>query len=324
MSFTPKKTPSASTTNPPPTIVHRAITLHVDLRALVALGGALILIGALLPWVNPVLEPVYRALRSATSPGWPLLVLGIAAVISTFLPRFRVPRVSIAAAAFGVAAGLWALYSLTSTLSLRDTVVGAQAVSSFSGIGPGVYLTLAGAIISVLAGLAPQPIPGEITRAEIRLWKSSVAIFGSLLVLFVLVAVGLGLLIGGGVGGPAPTPTAPAFNTDLLATPLINVQVNPLGTAADPGPVPAPTEFVPTRVPPTAPAVPQLPPPVTDIVATALPLPSDTPFVPPTLPPTSTPTPTVPPSPTATLPQSVLPTPTLTSTETLTPTLAAP
>ena len=125
-------------------------------------------------------------------------------------------------------AGLLALNSALNTLALRDVVIGAQSISTLSGIGLGVYLTLAGSIIALLAGLAPHPIGGDVARAEIRLWQPSFAIFGSIFVLFVLGAIGLGVWLGGGGSNANVTPTPASFNSGLLATPLINAQVNPL------------------------------------------------------------------------------------------------
>ncbi len=299
------------------TIVYRAITLRVDLRALAALGGALILIGSLLPWVTAPFEPVVRA-RQTTGGGWPLLIIGVVSIVLAFLPRFRTARVSAPAAALGFAAGLLALNSLTTTLAVRDALIGVQAVSAWSGVGPGVYLTLAGSIIAILAGLAPHPFHNEPARAEIKLWHSSFAIYAALAVLVILGAVALGWSLGGGGAGQA-SPTPPAFNTNLLATPLINVQVNPLGAA---GPEEAtPTEGgAPAIVPPTStptlaasPPEPPTPPPAEPPTQAPpfVPLPTEPPIVfPPTETPTATPTPTVTP------PVSPLGTPTLTLTPT--------
>ena len=293
------------------TIVYRAITLRVDLRALAALGGALILVGSLLPWVTAPFEPVVRA-RQATGGGWPLLVIGIASIILAFVPRFRTARISAPAAALGFAAGLLALNSLSGTLAVRDALIGTQAVSAWSGVGSGVYLTLAGSIIAILAGLAPHPFHNEPARAEIKLWHSSFAIYAALAVLVILGAVALGWSLGGGGAGRA-SPTPPAFNTNLLATPLINVQVNPLGVATEEatpaaggqpaGVPPAPTATL-TPAPPTI-----TPPPVKPPTQppSFVPLPTEPPIV---FPPTETPTPTTTP------PVSPAETPTLTLTPT--------
>jgi hypothetical protein len=93
-------------TPPPPApevkpIVHRTVTLRVDLRALAALGGALIIIGSFLPWA-PQFQPVVRVFGPATSGGWPILLrsAGDCAAIRAF----RTPRVKLPAAALGFAA----------------------------------------------------------------------------------------------------------------------------------------------------------------------------------------------------------------------------
>ncbi len=321
MAATPNDTTSTPTKTPPPTIIYRAITLRVDLRVLAAIGGALIIIGALLPWVTPVFEPFQRALRPGTTGSWPVVALGAIGVAVLFFPRFRTSRVSTGVAALGLGAGLLALNSALSTLALREIVIGNQSISTLSGIGLGVYLTVAGAIIAILAGLAPQPIGSEVTRAEIRLWQPSVAIFGSIFVLFVLGALGLGMWVGGGAGSQNATPTPAAFDAGLLATPLINSQVIPLVTPDG--------QSVGAEVTPTVEQLPQpIDPPTLEPTSTDRPIEFQSPTPTATLIPESTPTATPTatatpsPSPTATTITSVLatPTPSLTPTATVTPT----
>ncbi|MBP7688979.1 MAG: hypothetical protein KA765_13765 [Thermoflexales bacterium] len=319
MAATPNDTTSTSTEATPPTIIYRAITLRVDLRVLAAIGGALVIIGALLPWITPAFEPFQRALRPSTTGSWPVVALGAIAVVILLFPRFRTPRVSTGVAALGLGAGLLALNSALNTLALREIVIGNQSVSTISGIGLGVYLTVAGAIIAILAGLAPQPIGSEVTRAEIRLWQPSVAIFGSIFVLFVLGAIGLGMWVGGGPGSQNATPTPASFDAGLLATPLINSQVIPLIT---PDTQVAGIEATPTvqqLLPPLD--KPTLEPTPTDRpIEFQSPTPTATliPEATPTATPTATATPS--PSPTATTITSVLATPSLTPTATITPT----
>lgn len=329
MAATPDNTTSTPADAVPPTIIYRAITLRVDLRVLAAIGGALIIIGALLPWVNPAFEPFQRALRPATTGSWPVVALGAIAVLILFLPRFRSARVSTGVAALGLGAGLLAFNSALNTLALRDIVIGNQSLSTISGIGLGVYLTLAGSIIAGLAGLAPHPIGSDVARAEIRLWQPSVAIFGSIFVLFVVAALGLGAWVGGGAGNQNATPTPASFDAGLLATPLINAQVIPLVTpdsqvaGADVTPT---IEQLPAIEPPTQPPTP------TDLPIQVQPTPTLAPpeIVPTeTLAPTSTPTHTPSPSPTPTVitspPEtpSLTPTATDTATPTSTPTITA-
>ena len=52
--------------------MHQTISLRVDLRALAALGGALIIIGSFLPWVSAQFQPIVRVLGPVTSGGWPI------------------------------------------------------------------------------------------------------------------------------------------------------------------------------------------------------------------------------------------------------------
>src|SRR5512136_2311311 len=220
--------PPPKWTPPPPSpevkpVVHRSITLRVDLRVLAALGGALIIIGSLLPWVTPQFQPVVRVFGPATSGGWPILLFGVLAIMLQFWPQFRTPRVSLPAAALGFATGIMALASALNTIGLGRTLIGEQTISPLSGVGIGVYLTLAGSLIAVLAGLAPQPPGHEPARAELRLWKASTAIFGALVVLCGLGAVLFGSWIGsGGIAGSG-TPTPSPLDVGILATPLINV-----------------------------------------------------------------------------------------------------
>jgi hypothetical protein len=308
-------------TPPPPApevkpIVHRSITLRVDLRALAALGGALIIVGSFLPWVAPQFQPIVRVFGPATTGGWPILLFGVLAIVLQFWPQWRTPRVSLPAAALGFAAGVLALSSALNTIGLGRTVLGEQTISPLIGIGIGVYLTLAGSLIAVLAGLAPMPPGHEPARAELRLWKSSTAILGALVVLCGLGAVLFGSWIGsGGLTGSGGTPTPIPFNAGILATPLINVEVDPLEveSGATGTPAPAPTEAL---------------PPTPLIQAAPFDTPTPSPEIPaliptrelPTFTPTSTSTATPTPTPSATLASSPLGTPTATSTPTPTPT----
>jgi hypothetical protein len=316
-------------TPPPPApevkpIVHRTISLRVDLRALAALGGALIIIGSFLPWVAPQFQPIVRVLGPATTGGWPILLFGVLAIVLQFWPQWRTPRVSLPAAALGFAAGVLALSSALNTIGLGRTVLGEQTISPLIGIGIGVYLTLAGSLIAVLAGLAPLPPAHEPARAELRLWKASTAIFAAVVVLCGLSATVFGSWIGsGGLTGSGGTPTPIPFNAGILATPLINVEVDPLGEEATPTPdqpIAPPTADIPTDVPePTE----QIQPSATPETAAEIPtlIPTRAPPATATLEPS--PTFTLTPTPSLTPPPSILGTPTLTGTATLTDTLSA-
>jgi hypothetical protein len=331
----PPKPPASSSDNKP--IVHQTISLRVDLRALAALGGALIIIGSLLPWVSAQFQPIVRVLGPATSGGWPILIFGVLTIVLQFWLPFKTPRVSLPAAALGFAAGLMALASALNTIGLGRTVLGESAVSPLSGVGLGIYLTLAGSLIAILAGLAPQPINHEPARAELRLWKGSTAIFAALVVLCGLSSALFGSWIGaGGSSDRAGTPTPSALDAGLLATPLINVESNPLVDSAS-AEIPTPTSTpavvtVPTEAPPTEPVVPPTEPPISEtpveIPTRVPPTIPPTATVPPTATPTMTPTPSVTVSspigtPTITPTPSITPTPTITGTVTITPTLLA-
>ena len=303
-------------TPPPPApevkpVVHRSITLRVDLRALAALGGALIIVGSFLPWVTPQFQPVVRVFGPAPSGGWPILLFGALAIVLQFWPQFRAPRVSLPAAALGFAAGMMALASALNTIGLGRTLLGEQTISPLTGVGIGVYFTLAGSLIAVLAGLAPMPPHHEPARAELRLWKASTAILGGMVVLCGLGAVLFGSWIGSGGVTTGGTPTPSALDAGILTTPLINVEVDPLGESAGFDVVQTPTLARPTE--PVA---------TTELTPTENPTLVPTRVPPATFTPTPSPTATLTPTPSATPPSSPLGTPTgtLTSTPTSTPT----
>ncbi len=319
-------------------VVHRSITLRVDLRALAALGGALIIVGALLPWVTPLFQPFVRALSPAIGGGLPVIIIGILIIALLFMPRFTTPRVSLSAAAFGFTAGLLAAWSALNTLSVGRMIVGDQNISPISGVGLGVYLTLAGAVIAVLAGLAPQPPHYEAARAEVRLWQPGAAVLAAIAILFLLSAAFAGFWLGnGGSAGQVSTPTPEPLNSNVLDTPLINVEVNPLTTAAPIGTPPAgtppagtpePTEtpliqFEPTFTPePEINLIPTREPPQPTEPTSPLPTPGNMLESTPTATYTHTPTPTGSPTPTGTGTFTATPTSTgtLTATPTATPT----
>jgi hypothetical protein len=246
-------------------------------------------------------------------------LFGVLAIVLQFWPQWRTPRVSLPAAALGFAAGVMALASALNTIGLGRTVLGEQTISPLIGVGLGVYLTLAGSFIAVLAGLAPMPPAHEPARADLRLWKASTAIFGAVVVLCGLSAVMFGSWIGsGGLTGPGGTPTPIPFNAGILATPLINVEVDPLGEDTGALPAPAPTQEKPTAVPaPTQAEPPSATPESQSEIPTFIP--TREPPAPDT--PEPSPTATLTPTPSVTFPPSSEATPTVTPTATPTPTL---
>ncbi len=327
-SNTPSRPPVVSGETQRP-VVHRSITFRVDLRALAALGGALIIVGALLPWVTPLFQPFVRALSPVAGGGLTLIIIGILIIALLFMPRFTTPRVSLGAAAFGFTAGLLAAWSALNTLSVGRMVVGDQTISPVSGVGLGVYLTLAGAVIAVLAGLAPQLPHNEPARAEVRLWQPGVAILATIAILCLLGSAAAGFWVGnGGSTGGVSTPTPQPLDSNVLNTPLINVEVNPLTTptpvGTPPPTAPAPTEtpliqFEPTLTPePTEFVIPTQEPLQPTEPTSPLPTPSNTSTHTPTA--THTPTPTGSPTSTGTVTPTGSPTPTGTVTPTGSPT----
>jgi hypothetical protein len=315
---------STPPTSRPQPIIQRSITLRVDLRAVAAFGAALIIVGSLLPWTTPLLAQINRFVSSDRSiGGWPLVAIGLLAILVLFLPKFRQPRVSLAAASFGFVAGLLALESAFNTIGVRQIAIGDQTLSPLAGIGLGVFLTLAGSIIAIITGLAPHPIGStEPARAEIKLWQPSSAIFAALFVIFILGGALFGSWLGSGGVISKGSPTPRSFNANIIGTPLINVQVNPLATFT-----PEPTQAQPTinnSIAPTAlvPAPPTRTPTPPSIIEPTIPVPVE-PTDTPTAEPTATPTATAPlnsPLPTETPGSTATPTPGPTATPTPGPT----
>lgn len=214
-----------------------------------------------------------------------------------------------------------ALASALNTIGLGRTLLGEQTISPLTGVGIGVYLTLAGSLIAVLAGLAPMPPTHEPARAELHLWKASTAILGASVVMCGLGAVLFGSWIGSGGLAGSGTPTPSPLNAGILATPLINVQVDPVEASPGIEAVQTPTVESPAETLPATPLIqpepsntPELPPTeIPTLIPTRVPPDTATPT--PSLTATLTPTPT----PSATPQSSPLDTPTPTPTETETP-----
>ncbi len=223
--------PTASST--PDDQAHRSsqtITLRVDLRALAALGGALIIIGSFLPWVSAQFQPIVRVIGPATSGGWPILIFGVLAIVLQFWPPFRTPRVSLPAAALGFAAGVMALASALNTIGLGRTLMGESAVSPLIGRRHR-HLSHAGRIADRRAGragpAADQSRTGPRRTAFVESVHRNLCRHGGA----VRLECGAVWIMDrrGGSTGRAGTPTPSALDAGLLATPLINVEVESIG-----------------------------------------------------------------------------------------------
>ena len=279
-------------------VVQRTITLRLNLRVVAAWGAGLIVLGAFLPWLDPAAQAVLGASRLATViHGWPSLLIGLIALGVLALSHADSPRwVSLPAAALGLAAAFIAVASaITTANALSEIVARFPDAAPVTVTGAGVFVTIAGGILCVVAGLSQPPAGLPEARLDLRPGQPAFAVLASA---FVVVALAAGL-IGAWLasGQPGRNGERPAtFPSELLSTPVIDARVTPLGAATEPaseatiaGELPIPT------------------PPLSTPTSTSLP--TGTP------PPTATGTVvthTPSPSPTATFGQSPLPTDTLT------------
>lgn len=277
-------------------IVQRTIVVRVNLRLLAALGAGTIVLGAFLPWIQPEAQAALSPSHVApVVQGWPSLLIGLIALGALLLPHADSARwVSVPAAALGLAA---AVIGVASAVAASNAVAAAvaqfpKASVSIVVTGPGVIVTVAGGLVCLVAGLSRPPGASPEAQAVIRLGDPTFAVLASLVVLIALA----GALIGGWIASSAtgqPGGGASGVPGDLLSTPVIDVQVTPLGVTEEPTPEVAPTLETPAV---TAPPTETLPPTATE---PSIPTPPPSP----TTEPTSTPTPT------ATTGVSPLPTP---------------
>jgi hypothetical protein len=278
-------------------IAQRTIVVRVNPRLLAALGAGTIVLGAFLPWIQPEAQAALSVSHVApVVQGWPSLLIGLIALGALLLPHADSSRwVSVPAAALGLAAAVIAVASAVSASNAVAAAVAQFPEASVSIVvtGPGVIVTVAGGLLCLVAGLSRPPGASPEAQAVIRLGDPAFAVLASLVVLIALA----GALIGGWIassGTGQPDGDTSGVPGDLLSTPVIDVQVTPLGVTEEPTPEVAPTLETPAvTAPPTG-----------------------------TLPPTATepPIPTPPPSPTTELTSTLTPTPTATTGVSLLPT----
>ena len=281
-------------------IVQRTISLRLNLRVLAGLGAGLIVLGAFLPWIDLIAQAALGGTRIApVIQGWPSLLIGLIALGVLALPQADGSKwVSLPAAALGLAAAVIAVASaITTSNAVADVILRfPDSRAALVGVtGPGVIVTIVGGILCVVAGLSHPPTLSAEARLDLRPGQPTFAVLVSA---FVAVALLAGL-IGAWIGSNRPRKpdeNAAVVQPDVLATPVIDAQVTPLG----PGELsPEVTVAVPATTEPAPTATPVL-------VPTFTPRPTSTPATP-------TPTQQVPgdtPTPTATLGSSPLtPTP---------------
>ncbi len=275
-------------------VVQRTISLRLNLRVMAASGAGLIVLGAFLPWIDPNAQTMLGASRLApVIHGWPSLLIGLITLGVLALPHADSPRwVSLPAAALGLAAAFIAVASaITSANALSEIVARFPDAAPVTVTGAGVFVTVAGGILCVVAGLSQPPGGLPEVRLDLRPGQPAFAVLASAFVVVALVAGLIGAWLASGQPGRNDAGPA-AFPTDLLSTPVIDARVTPLGPTVEPTseapvttepPIPTPPPPLPTRTP------------LPTVAATTV---TDTPI----------------PSPTATSGESPLPTPTLTPT----------
>ena len=297
-------------------IVHRTLTVRLDLRAMAAFGAGLIVLAAFLPWIDPSAQALIGDSRVApVIQGWPSLFIGLIALGALALPQANASStwVSLPAAALGLAAAFIAVVSaMTAANVLSDAI--ARFPGALSAVvatpGAGIYVTIAGGILCVVAGLSHPPTASSEAHLDLRLGQPDLAIALSSFVIVMLVAGGVGAWIATSRSGKSDENPA-AVPSDLLSTPVIDAQVAPLGATAGPAAgTPAPTSPPPaTRL--IAPPTSARPPTNTPVIVPPITFASPTPprALPSVASPTRTAGPSGTPTPTATTGPSPLVTP---------------
>ncbi len=314
--------------------MERTLTLKFDTRLLVVLGALLVMVAVALPWSSLPAFVVGDLARSGIAGGGLLtLALALLVVVSLFIPRYWLDRVSLPAFILAVLIYLVAISALIRIIQLAG-ILELELGAQLGSLGSGLYLTFAGAALIMFGGLSritpaaddedPDSPLAQVLYERPWLGYAGWVALGAALVAACFCAWGIALLtrpVTLAASGSTPTPTFAPVPTEYLATPLIDVQLAPLGgvTSESQPPSIAATETLPFAstlpTPTPAPALPPtLPPTATQRPPTAPPPPS------PTLPVLNVPTATMSPTSTPTSPSSPLGTPTHTATPTRTPT----
>jgi hypothetical protein len=312
----------------------RTLTIRFDARTLVLVGAVLVMLAAWLPWTSlPSFLVGDLARRGWEAGGLFTPGLALLAALSLLLPWRPLRRVALTAAVLAVLINLIALVAFARVIQF-STGLEMDLGTQLSSVGSGLYLTFVGAWLMLFAGLSEAEPPPILTlnqgRKGYTLW---IALPGLVLV-SCLCAWSIGLIVHP-VTVASPAQALATFGpapTTHLATPLVDVQLEPLGKpgaapAVSPTVIQLATSAAGTTVPasPTTLAGPSVPPSPT--ARRGSPTPSPIPTQPSGGQPTSTPrpspqdTPTV--SITASATASPTPSPSATATETPTPTATA-
>jgi hypothetical protein len=298
--------------------MNRTVVLSFDTRMIIIAGAFLVMIAVAMPWAN-LPSFVAGELARGGIVGGGLITLGLAALalLSLLLPWHPRTRVSLPAAIAGALVYLVALSVFVRIVQLSGNL-GLDLLAQPSRIGSGLFLTFAGAVLMMVGGLAsatPPPSLAWLTVSD-RPWLGYaiwLALAAALLA-SCLCAWGVGWLTQAyTLGAPGQSNISPTFApvpTTDFATPLVGIQLLPLGSVTV---VPVPSASA-TLIRSTQPVRATLTSPVATPTTAAGGVPtiqpsSPTPPLSPTLPVIGVPTPTL----------TTAPTPTNTPTSTFTP-----
>jgi hypothetical protein len=270
--------------------MYRTLILKFDARVLVLVGALLAIVAVALPWANLPSFIAGDLARGGVTDGR-LLTLGfsVLSAVSLLLPWRPWRRVSLPAAGLAILSDWVTLYIFFRVIQLsRAWQVGLGA--QLGSVGSGLYLTFAGAVLMLVGGLMDvMPVvatpASALARAE-RRWLGYAGWLAlvSMLLASCLCAWGAGLWVRPyTLAAPhqaTRTPTFAPAPITYLATPLVGVQLAPLGgnpTTSTPAALPTPT-FPPGTPQATLPPLPTiasaLPSPTAPRVSSTLPPPT--------------------------------------------------
>ncbi len=220
----------------------RTIIIRFDARTLVLAGAVLIMVAAWLPWTSMPTFVVGELARSGLPAGGLLtFALAVLAGLSLLLPWRPWSRVSMPAAILAALINLIALAAFARIIQYA-ALLELDLTAHLSSVGSGLYVTFAGAWLMLFGGLSDGAPAGLLTFNHG--WIGYTAWGGLIVVVLTacLCAWSIGLMMrpytldtgqqAAATFGPAPT----AF----LVTPLVGVQLAPLG-GANANPVNPPT-----------------------------------------------------------------------------------
>jgi len=230
----------------------RTLIIRFDARTLVLGGAMVVMVSAFLPWVSlPSFLVGDLAQRGLEAGGWATLVLGFLAALSLLLPWRPLNRVSLPAAGLSVFVHLIGLAAFVHAIQLA-TALEINTGNQLGAVGSGLILTFAGAWLMLFGGLGNAAPPPSLMWN--RGWMGCAAWGGLLVVVLAscLCAWSIGLIVQPyTLASPAqPVATFGPAPTGYMATPLIDVQLEPLGNTGTGGPaaVLTPTESTPSPV----------------------------------------------------------------------------